>query len=171
MGRPRGGREEAMGPCPKAVLEATGAVGERLGEHSGVEVEDWFRQALGAGRGRDAAAGATLAGPHRSDLAIRHGEKNLPAMDCSTGEQKALLISIIMANARVHRAAGKGAPILLLDEVAAHLDGDRRAALVAQIAGFGTQAWLTGTDRALFESFGDRAQFYDVCEGRVRDHP
>jgi len=107
--------------------------------------------ALGHGRPRDAVAGRTLAGPHRSDLAAVYAEKAMPAAACSTGEQKALLISVCLANARALADATGAAPILLLDEVAAHLDGTRRAALFAEIAEIGAQAWMTGTEAHLFD--------------------
>ncbi|MBY8976643.1 DNA replication/repair protein RecF [Rhodobacteraceae bacterium NNCM2] len=105
---------------------------------------------LGAGRGRDAAAGRTLSGPHRSDLDAVYAVKSMPARACSTGEQKALLISLILANARALADAGT-TPVVLLDEVAAHLDAGRRAALYAEIEALGCQAWMTGTGPELFE--------------------
>lgn len=111
---------------------------------------------LGEGRARDAAAGRTLDGPHRSDLDAVYAEKAMPARACSTGEQKALLISLCLANARALTAATGSAPILLMDEVAAHLDADRRRALYAEIASLGAQAFATGTSEALFEGFEAR---------------
>jgi DNA replication and repair protein RecF len=119
---------------------------------------------LARGRERDAAAGRALAGPHRSDLSARYAEKDMEARQCSTGEQKALLISLVLANARA--LAGDGAaPILLLDEVAAHLDADRRAALFDEICALGAQAWMTGVGPELFEALGDRAQNFAVADG------
>ncbi|ROU01279.1 DNA replication/repair protein RecF [Histidinibacterium lentulum] len=125
--------------------------------------EDLAR-ALAEGRGRDMAAGRTLTGPHRTDLAAVYTEKGVPARDCSTGEQKALLISLILANARAlaHRVGAP--PLLLLDEVAAHLDSSRRAALYEEILALGAQAWMTGTGPELFAEFGDRAQYLEVTE-------
>lgn len=113
-------------------------------------------------RHRDAAAGRSLAGPGRTDLIVLHAEKNRPAAECSTGEQKALILNLILAQAaRLSRAESAPNPILLLDEVAAHLDVHRRAALYQEIAALGLQVFLTGTDRALFESF-ESAQFIEV---------
>lgn len=115
-------------------------------------------------RRRDMAAGRTLAGPHRSDLRAIYGAKGIPADQCSTGEQKALLISLILANARALAADLGRAPVLLLDEVAAHLDADRRASLYDEICSLGAQALMTGTEAALFEALADRAQMLHVCE-------
>lgn len=120
--------------------------------------------ALSDGRMRDMAAGRALAGPHRTDLTGTYIAKDVPAKDCSTGEQKALLISLILANARALRQDFGAPPILLLDEVAAHLDPDRRAALYDEISALGAQAWMTGTDLALFDTLGTRAQYLEVTE-------
>ncbi|HLO78664.1 MAG TPA: DNA replication and repair protein RecF, partial [Magnetospirillum sp.] len=117
--------------------------------------------------GRDEAAGAATFGPHRSDLAVRHADKDLPAGQCSTGEQKAVLVSIVLAQARVRTALTGLAPLMLLDEVVAHLDETRRAALYDELAGLTAQSWMTGTDALLFEGFGDRAQFFRVAEAAV----
>jgi DNA replication and repair protein RecF len=106
--------------------------------------------ALAEGRSRDLAAGRTLTGPHRADLGAVYAAKGAPARDCSTGEQKALLISLVLANARALARDTGAPPILLLDELAAHLDAARRAALYAEIAGLGAQAWMTGTGPELF---------------------
>ncbi|MDO6586248.1 DNA replication/repair protein RecF [Salipiger sp. 1_MG-2023] len=116
-----------------------------------------LREALAEGRFRDMAAGRTLVGPHRADLYGVFAAKGVPASDCSTGEQKALLISLILANARALAAEGEP-PILLLDEVAAHLDAQRRAALYDEICALGAQAWMTGTGPELFTELGPRAQ-------------
>lgn len=120
--------------------------------------------ALADGRRRDMAAGRTLVGPHRADLAAIYTAKNVPADQCSTGEQKALLINLVLANARAVQADLGHAPILLLDEVAAHLDADRRAALYDEICALGAQALMTGTDAALFDTLGERAQNVTVAE-------
>ena len=106
-------------------------------------------------------------GPHKSDLAVRHRAKDVPAELCSTGEQKALLIAIILAEAGVHAGLGHGTPILLLDEVAAHLDQDRRHALFEELSALDAQVWLTGTDRELFRPLDGRAEFFTVDDGRV----
>lgn len=121
-------------------------------------------QALGEGRQRDMAAGRTLQGPHRSDLRAIYAAKGVEAGQCSTGEQKALLISLILANARALAADLGRAPVLLLDEVAAHLDIDRRAALYDEICALGAQAIMTGTEADLFAALGNRGQVMDVCD-------
>lgn len=120
--------------------------------------------ALAEGRRRDAAAGRTLAGPHRADLRAVLAAKGMAAAQCSTGEQKALLISLVLANARALAAEVGAPPILLLDEVAAHLDPGRRAALYDEICAMGCQAFLTGTEAGLFDSLGQRAQGFAVVE-------
>ncbi|KAF0675951.1 DNA replication/repair protein RecF [Profundibacterium mesophilum] len=120
-------------------------------------------------RGRDMAAGRSLRGPHRADLVAIYGSKDMPAAQSSTGEQKALLISLILANARALRADLGAAPILLLDEVAAHLDARRRAALYDEICALGSQAWMTGTEPDLFEGLGARGQHVTMdADGGMR---
>jgi DNA replication and repair protein RecF len=141
---------------PRADLSLTGPEGEP-------EPQD-LAQAFSEGRRRDLAAGRTLAGPHRADLSALYSAKATPADQCSTGEQKALLISLILANARALAADLGRAPILLLDEVAAHLDATRRAALYDEICTLGAQALMTGTEAALFDSLGARAQTFTVTE-------
>jgi DNA replication and repair protein RecF len=126
-----------------------------------------FEQALRNGRERDAAAGRALAGPHRSDLAVVHAGKGEPAGRCSTGEQKALLLSITLAQAELVAERTGRPPVLLLDEVAAHLDPLRRAALLERLAARGGQAWLTGTETGLFEAIPGPATWLQVAEGRV----
>jgi DNA replication and repair protein RecF len=154
---------------PAADLALDGTLEMALDGAPALSVEDDFRASLAKRRAIDAAAGATTEGPHRSDLTVIHRAKAMPAADCSTGEQKALLIGIVLANARL-AAADRGAPpILLLDEVAAHLDAERRASLFDTLAGLGGQAWLTGTDRALFAPLEGRARFVAVADGRL--HP
>ncbi|MEM9685062.1 MAG: DNA replication and repair protein RecF, partial [Pseudomonadota bacterium] len=112
--------------------------------------------------------GGAAVGPHRSDLEVRHLGHGMPAGLCSTGEQKALLIAIVLANARLQTAERGRVPLLLLDEVAAHLDASRREALFEEIDGLGAQAWYTGTDRAVFESLDGRAQHVTVHAGQLR---
>lgn len=123
-----------------------------------------LRRALSDNRMRDLSAGRTLIGPHRADLEGTYAAKGVAARDCSTGEQKALLVSLILANARAIAADFGAPPLLLLDEVAAHLDATRRAALYDEICALGAQAWMTGTGPELFESLGDRAQYVEVTE-------
>lgn len=123
-----------------------------------------MRSALVEGRMRDLKAGRTLIGPHRADLLGVYATKGVAARDCSTGEQKALLVSLILANARALAADFGAPPLLLLDEVAAHLDAQRRAALYDEIVALGAQAWMTGTEDGLFEAMGDRTQTVLVTE-------
>ena len=123
-----------------------------------------LHEALEQSHTSDLAAGRTLVGPHRADLMGTYATKSLPARDCSTGEQKALLVSLILANARALSARFGAPPLLLLDEVAAHLDASRRAALYDEIAELGAQAWMTGTGPELFEALGPRAQYLEVTE-------
>lgn len=125
---------------------------------------DDFREAFAESRSRDIMAGRTLVGPHRSDLYAAYIAKGIPASDCSTGEQKALLISLILANARALSDSIGTPPILLLDEVAAHLDANRRAALYDELTALKAQAWMTGTEDHLFDALGDRAQYLTVTE-------
>jgi len=126
------------------------------------ETEADLLAALIESRSRDLQAGRSLVGPHRSDLVGRYQAKDVPAADCSTGEQKALLISLILSNARALAEDEGAAPLVLLDEVAAHLDASRRAALYDEICALGAQAWMTGTEANLFQDLGDRAQFLHV---------
>jgi DNA replication and repair protein RecF len=135
-----------------------------LSDELHVSSADALRAAFAAGRLRDAEAGRTLAGPHTTDLNVRHTAKRADARDCSTGEQKALLISIMLADAReLSRARDGLAPILLLDEIAAHLDSVRRAALFEEIHSLAAQAWMTGTDLSLFE--GAKCEIFEVRDG------
>ena len=158
--------EEQAGPFPRAVLALDGLLEDWLCGAPAVDVEDRFRAVLASGRRRDKEAGRALEGPHRSDLLVWHGETMAPACECSTGQQKALLIAIVLANARLLASAG-GAPVLLLDEVVAHLDARRRDALYDAIGELGAQAWMTGTDSALFDALGTRAQYFTVTTGTV----
>jgi DNA replication and repair protein RecF len=146
---------------PAADLELVGPDGEE----SAAWDEPGLRDALVQGRRADMGAGRTLSGPHRDDLAAVYAEKAMPADRCSTGEQKALLLSIVLANARALAADIGAAPILLLDEVAAHLDPERRAALYSEVLRLGAQAWMTGTEPALFEGLGTAVQGFEVRAG------
>ncbi|TNF20217.1 MAG: DNA replication/repair protein RecF [Rhodobacteraceae bacterium] len=126
--------------------------------------EEALRAALAESRPRDLITGRAMVGPHRADLAAEYSAKGTPARDCSTGEQKALLISLILANARALAAGTGSPPILLLDEVSAHLDASRRAALYDEICALSCQAWMTGTGPELFADLSDRAQHFEVQE-------
>ena len=143
---------------PTATLTITHAQDDAPQDQAGLT------DALATGRARDMAAGRTLTGPHRSDLDAVFAEKGVNARDCSTGEQKALLISLILANTRALANDLGAPPILLLDEVAAHLDHDRRAALYDEICALGAQAWMTGTGPELFAELGSRAQYVAVAD-------
>jgi DNA replication and repair protein RecF len=151
---------------PRAEIALEGALEDQVTRDPAVDVEDRFRALLKEMRSRDAGAGRALDGPHRTDLLVRHAAKDREARLCSTGEQKALLIGMVLANARLLAARGHQ-PLLLLDEVAAHLDEVRRAALFDEIVGLGLQAFMTGTDPSLFEAFGSRAQHMRVAGGRI----
>ncbi len=123
-------------------------------------------------RGRDRQVGRTLSGPHRADLQVWWRAKAMPAALSSTGEQKALLIGLTLAHARAVAAkADTPAPLVLLDEACAHLDPDRRAALIDEVCAMNGQGWLTGTDQALFEAFGKRAQVFEIADGSAQRQP
>jgi DNA replication and repair protein RecF len=156
------------GPFPRAVVALDGGAERAVAERPAVEVEENLRRALAAGRNRDRAAGRTLDGPHRADFLVRHSVKDMPAELCSTGEQKALLIGLILSHARLTAEMTGTAPVLLLDEVAAHLDPGRRAALFSILEGLNCQAFMTGTEPSLFSSLAGRAQFLIVSHGEVR---
>ena len=131
------------------------------------EIEDRYRHLLRENRAQDAAAGRTLEGPHRADLKVIHAGKGIAASDASTGEQKAMLIRLTLAHAHLIRDMTGYAPVMLLDEVVAHLDPLRRAALYDALAALGTQVWMTGADPAAFADIADRAQWFDVTPGSV----
>jgi DNA replication and repair protein RecF len=153
-------------PFPRARLALTGEW-EKLALEGveTAEIEVRLAAALAAARPRDGAAGRALTGPHRGDLAIHHVDKDRPAAECSTGEQKALILNLVLAQAaRLSRAKDAPNPILLLDEVAAHLDLKRRAALADEITALGLQAFLTGTDQSLFDHLKGRALGVRVSE-------
>ncbi|WP_170336700.1 DNA replication/repair protein RecF [Ruegeria arenilitoris] len=155
----RSAQDQAETAFPSADLELVQTEGTMP------ETADDLRDALNESRFRDLATGRTLVGPHRSDLYGVFAAKGVPAKDCSTGEQKALLVSLILSNARALAGMVGAPPIVLLDEVAAHLDADRRAALYDEICALGAQAWMTGTGPELFAELGDRAQTLIVSEG------
>jgi DNA replication and repair protein RecF len=157
-----------------ALRERIAASPESEFPRAGLKIEGWggdadrLRAELAGGRGRDAAAGRALAGPHRSDLAVMHLEKRQAAHLCSTGEQKALLLGLVLAHAELVAERAGRPPLLLLDEVAAHLDPGRRAALFERLAS-GGQVWLTGTEPGLFDAIGADATRFHVADGRVLD--
>ncbi|QKC93293.1 DNA replication/repair protein RecF [Mesorhizobium sp. NZP2298] len=155
------------GPFPQADISLSGDLETEVSAAPAVDVEERFRRALADGRDRDRAAGRTLEGPHRSDLLVRHRPKAMPSELCSTGEQKALLVGIVLSHARLTGEMSGLTPILLLDEIAAHLDSGRRAALFSILEELNCQAFMTGTDAALFSSLQGRAQFLTVDHGTV----
>jgi DNA replication and repair protein RecF len=155
------------GPVPQADIGLAGELEAAVATMPAVEAEERFRRALAEGRERDRAAGRTLEGPHRADLTVRHRPKDMAAEYCSTGEQKALLVGIMLSHARLTGEMAGMAPILLLDEIAAHLDAGRRAALFSILEELGGQTFMTGTDAALFSSLKGRAQFLTVDHGTV----
>jgi DNA replication and repair protein RecF len=153
-------------PFPSAVLELSGFMDGQFGRPA-VDLEDDYAAMLAESRYRDAGAGRTLDGPHRADLVVRHRDKQMEAARCSTGEQKALLVGLILAHARLVANLTDHAPVLLLDEIAAHLDEGRRAALFNLVDALGGQAFMTGTDKGMFAALGERAQFLTVADGKV----
>lgn len=161
-------RLPATGPFPQADIGLEGALESEVATMPAIDVEERFRRTLAEGRLRDRAAGRTLDGPHRSDLLVRHRPKDMPAELCSTGEQKALLVGIVLSHARLTGEMSGMTPVLLLDEIAAHLDAGRRAALFAILEELNCQTFMTGTDAALFSSLAGRAQFLTVDHGTVR---
>jgi len=154
------------GPFPSSSMTLSGFLDDRL-DRPAYEIEEEYAALLRDGRFRDAAAGRTLDGPHRVDLLIRHREKSMDAARCSTGEQKALLVGMILAHAGLVASMTGHAPVLLLDEITAHLDEGRRAALFDRIDALGGQAFMTGTDRAMFAALGERARLLTVENGRI----
>ncbi|WP_040489404.1 DNA replication/repair protein RecF [Fulvimarina pelagi] len=156
-------------PFPKAGLVLSPGFEEGGLDGPAVQVEDRYRERLARDRYRDAGAGRTLEGPHRADLEVTHLAKHMPAGLSSTGEQKALLVGLIIAHARLTSVLSGMAPILLLDEIAAHLDARRRASLFDLVGDLGGQTFMTGTDESLFEALGDRAQIITIADGAVRE--
>ncbi|MDQ6435576.1 DNA replication/repair protein RecF [Mesorhizobium sp. LHD-90] len=161
------GRMPSDGPFPQADIALSGAVEGAIATSSATEVEEGYRRSLAGGRAADRAAGRTLEGPHRSDLLVRHRPKDMAAEYCSTGEQKALLVGMVLSHARLAGEISGQVPLVLLDEIAAHLDIRRRAALFAILDDIGCQTFMTGTEASLFFSLAGRAQFLTVEKGRV----
>ncbi len=155
-------------PFPWSDVRLEGAIDQDVSQRPAVDVEDSYARLLREVRERDRAVGRALDGPHRSDLAVFHGPKATAARHSSTGEQKALLIGLLLAHAELVAARRDGmAPLLLLDEVTAHLDADRRAALFGELVHLGTQAWMTGTDQEAFASLAGKAQFWRLEQGNL----
>jgi DNA replication and repair protein RecF len=155
-------------PFPKADIALSGPIEDMVAEKPAIEIEEQFKRSLADNRRRDGATGRTLEGPHRSDLLVRHRPKDMPAEFCSTGEQKALLVGLVLAHARLTGELAGMAPILLLDEIAAHFDQQRRAALFDILESLNCQAFMTGTEQPLFSALDGRAQFLTVTAGTVR---
>lgn len=162
-------RDTAPG-FPRAGIALDGWMERLLPEASAIDIEDRYRARLRDNRARDAAAGRTLDGPHLSDLKVTHAGKGIAASEASTGEQKALLIRLVLAHAGLIKEMTGYAPVLLLDEIVAHLDPARRAALYDALAGLGAQVWMTGADPAVFDDIADRAQVFEVRNGTVAPH-
>jgi DNA replication and repair protein RecF len=158
---------EASGPFPRAGLAVEGDIENALGDKPALAVEEAFRSALDSSRPLDAESGVTQCGPHRSDLKAHHLETGAPAALCSTGEQKAVLVSVVLAHARLMALHRGACPVLLLDEVTAHLDAARRDALYKALLDLGAQAWLAGTEAILFAGLKGRAQFFAVSSAAL----
>jgi len=152
---------------PPVEIALNGWMEKLLPAHPAIEIEERYRAVLRDNRGRDAAAGRTLDGPHLTDLAVVYRQKGIAAADASTGEQKALLIGLVLAHARLIAEMTGSAPVLLLDEVVAHLDPARRAALHGELVELGAQVWMTGADPALFAEIKDDAAMIEVNAGRL----
>jgi DNA replication and repair protein RecF len=159
-------RDDAS-PFPFATMALAGDIDTLVATLPAVDAEDRYRAILRENRPRDRAAGRTLIGPQASDLLVRHGPKDIPAGSASTGEQKALLIGLVLAHARLVATMSGLAPLVLLDEVAAHLDPRRRAGLFEALEALGGQVWMTGADPALFLELRDRADLLHVQPGRI----
>jgi DNA replication and repair protein RecF len=156
---------------PRAEIALDGWMEKLLPDRSALEIEDRYRALLKANRARDATAGRTLDGPHLSDLAVTHAGKGIAASDASTGEQKALLIRLVLAHAGLIKDMTGFAPLLLLDEIVAHLDPSRRAALYDALANLGAQVWMTGADPAAFGDIVGRAQVFEIRPGTIQAAP
>lgn len=155
---------------PRATLKVTGTIEELLQNSPAVEVEKMFAYQLEQSRPRDVIVGGAASGPHKSDLSVIYTTKKVAAEHCSTGEQKALLIGIVLAHGRLMAAERGAPPVMLLDEIAAHLDEDRRRALFERLQNLGGQVWMTGTDPVLFDSVANKAQFFDIQDAQIVPH-
>ncbi len=160
---------ESQSAFPSAVLSLGGELEEHLLNRPALEVESSFCERLHRARAYDAKFGRTSIGPHKTDLLVRHTAKDMPAELCSTGEQKALLIGITLASTRLNANQFGAPPLLLLDEIAAHLDEERRGSLFEELGDIGSQVWLTGTDKSLFDMMGKRARFFHFEDGIIQE--
>ena len=161
-------RRHPRSAFPAAEIALDGWMERLVPLSPAVEVEDRYRAMLRENRARDAAAHRTLDGPHLSDLAVTHADKQIAASDASTGEQKALLIGLVLAHAGLLADVSGLAPVLLLDEVVAHLDPARRTALYAELDALDAQAWMTGADAAVFAEIEAKAEVFEVWPGEVK---
>jgi DNA replication and repair protein RecF len=161
----------AASAFPSAAIMLDGWMENALVNEPATAVEDRYRQILRDGRARDAAAGRTLDGPHLTDLQVIYAPKNMPARDASTGEQKALLIGLVLAHANLVAEMTGITPLLLLDEVVAHLDPGRRTALFIELAKLSAQIWMTGADPAAFSDVGSGGEIFNVENGHVEPRP
>ena len=152
---------------PSADIALDGWMENALVSEPATAVEDRYREILRGNRARDAAAGRTLDGPHITDLKVIYAPKNMPARDASTGEQKALLIGLVLAHASLVAEMTGIVPLLLLDEVVAHLDPNRRKALFEELQKLGAQVWMTGADPAAFADIGTSGEIFDVESGKI----
>ncbi|MGH6681650.1 MAG: DNA replication/repair protein RecF [Bradyrhizobium sp.] len=152
---------------PSAIIALDGWMENALLSEPALAVEDRYREILRGGRARDAAAGRTLEGPHLTDLRVTYAPKTIPAREASTGEQKALLIGLVLAHAALVAESTGIVPLLLLDEVVAHLDPTRRSALFGELGKLGAQVWLTGADPLAFNGIGPSSEMFDVDNGRI----
>jgi DNA replication and repair protein RecF len=152
---------------PAAAITLDGWIEKLVPSHPAAEIEDRYRMALKNNRARDAAAGRTLDGAHLTDVAVTYVDKNIPASDASTGEQKALLIGLVLAHVALLAEMSGFAPVLLLDEVVAHLDPDRRVALYRELERLGAQVWMTGADPAVFAGIERRSEMFEIRFGQV----
>jgi DNA replication and repair protein RecF len=160
--------QAGSGTFPWAEIKVDGELEQQLIDRPAVQIEDEYRTLLADSRGLDRAAGRTLRGAHRADLSVVHGPRQMEARLCSTGEQKALLLGLVLAQARAVRETFDGAaPVLLLDEVAAHLDEVRRAGLMDELKELGSQTWMTGTDEDLFSAASGCIEIYRVSDGQI----
>ena len=157
----------SLGPFPGAILKLVGDIECWLSHASALEVEDRYKNELIEARKSSNREPLSISGPHKTDLFVSHSIKNIPASQCSTGEQKALLIAIILSHARLRKIEFGHSPLMLLDEVTAHLDSQRRDVLFDILESLDSQVWMTGTEASLFASLQTRAQFFEISNGEV----